>query len=243
MAKRLDYDSLELDRQKARRRNKPIQAREEVDDLRNIYGALVQRKTVCHGYALAYLYLLQKVGIQATVVTGDCHSGEPHAWNIVKMEGNYYHVDVTWGDGSNTDAQKHADEPNFAYFGLTDREIRLTRNIKATPPMPSCTATQCNYFVRNGLYFTAYDHRAVTAKLAQLLAEPSRRRVDIRFGSKSVMEIASKQLRGNGGLIELLRTTGRSGYDYGLRDKELNILTYFFQPLEKKEDSTKPEEM
>ena len=238
MAKRIDYDSLELDRQKARNRARGGGFGNETDDLRNIYGALVERKTVCHGYALAYQYLLHKLGLPCVIA-----SGSKHAWNIVKMEGDFYHVDVTWGDGSNTDARKHSDEPNFAFFGLTDRETRLTRSIEQQPPTPHCTATACNYFVRNGLHFNAYDHRAITAKLAQVLQEPGRRRVDIRFGSKAVMDVAYRQLAQNGGLVELLRATGRSGYDYCCIEDRLNILTFFFHPLKKNEHSTKPEEM
>jgi hypothetical protein len=238
MAKRIDYDSLELARQKARNRARGGSFGDETDDLRNIYGALVERKTVCHGYALAYQYLLHKVGLPGVIATGS-----QHAWNIVQMEGDYYHVDVTWGDGSNTDARKHSDDPNFTYFGLTDREARLTRSIEQKPPPPRCNATACNYFIRNGLHFNAYDHRAVVAKLAQLLKEPGRRRVDIRFGSKAVMDVAIRQLIHNGGIVELLRATGRTGYDYRYVDPKLNVLTVIFKPLKKNDRSTKPEEM
>jgi len=242
MVRRMDYDSLELDRQEARRKRNGNHADNEVDDLRNIYGALVQRRPVCVGYANAFTYLLRQVGLESVVVTGDCIDGGGHAWNIARLENKYYHFDVTWGDGSNTIAANSRAEPSFAYFALTDRDIRLTRTIDKDPPKPLCAATECNYFVHNGQYFSAYDHRAVTAKLKELLREPSRCRVDLRFGNSKVLETAYRQLYFNGGLQELLRATGRKGYDKCYTYEKLNVLTCIFQPLEKNGKSLKPED-
>ena len=59
------------------------------------YGALVKRKSVCQGYALAYMYLLEQAGIDSYY----CNSYFlGHAWNIVYIDGEAYHVDVTWDD-------------------------------------------------------------------------------------------------------------------------------------------------
>lgn len=57
------------------------------------YSALVNGKSVCAGYARAYQYLLQQLGIPCYYCTG--YSGGDHAWNIVKLEDGYYNVDVT----------------------------------------------------------------------------------------------------------------------------------------------------
>lgn len=60
------------------------------------YGALVDHVAVCDGYALAYSYLLnQCFGISTSLVTSTAMN---HAWNVVKIDGNYYHVDVTYDD-------------------------------------------------------------------------------------------------------------------------------------------------
>lgn len=59
------------------------------------YGALVNRKSVCQGYAMAYMYLLNQVGIESYY----CSSATlNHGWNIVILNGERYHVDVTWDD-------------------------------------------------------------------------------------------------------------------------------------------------
>lgn len=59
------------------------------------YGVLVERKAVCQGYALTYKLLLNKVGIECYMVTS---SSMNHAWNLIKLDGQFYQVDVTWDD-------------------------------------------------------------------------------------------------------------------------------------------------
>ncbi len=59
------------------------------------YGAMVKKIAVCQGYADAYMYLLDKVGIESYICASKSLN---HAWNIVFVDGEYYHVDVTWDD-------------------------------------------------------------------------------------------------------------------------------------------------
>lgn len=59
------------------------------------YGALANGSSVCQGYAMAYMYLLNRVGIKNYYVSSDKLN---HAWNIVYIDGKPYHVDVTFDD-------------------------------------------------------------------------------------------------------------------------------------------------
>lgn len=59
------------------------------------YGALVKRTAVCQGYALAYKYLCNQVGIDCYMVTSTAMN---HAWNMIVLEDELYQVDVTWDD-------------------------------------------------------------------------------------------------------------------------------------------------
>ncbi len=61
----------------------------------NAYGALGLGTSVCMGYALAYDYLLEQVGIDSDYCSSDVLN---HAWNIVYIDNKPYHVDVTWDD-------------------------------------------------------------------------------------------------------------------------------------------------
>ncbi len=60
-----------------------------------IYGPFINKVAVCDGYAKAYQYILEKLGIPCSLVTSE-EMG--HAWNMVEIDGQHYHVDVTWDD-------------------------------------------------------------------------------------------------------------------------------------------------
>lgn len=65
------------------------------------YTLLKEGKGVCQAYALATYKLLDAAAIDNYYVTGVANDGsgsEPHAWNLVRVDGRYYHMDVTWDD-------------------------------------------------------------------------------------------------------------------------------------------------
>ncbi|MBR3002072.1 MAG: hypothetical protein IKF38_00650 [Clostridia bacterium] len=68
----------------------------------NIYGALINHKCVCEGYAKALKYLLDGLGIEAVLVIGKATNSEGesenHAWNYVNVDGTWYAIDSTWDD-------------------------------------------------------------------------------------------------------------------------------------------------
>lgn len=68
----------------------------------NIYGVFIEKKVVCEGYARAYKYLLDNLGITNILVTGTATNSngttEEHMWNYVKLNGKWYAVDPTWDD-------------------------------------------------------------------------------------------------------------------------------------------------
>ncbi len=72
------------------------------NNIYNIYGALVNKECVCEGYAKAFKYLINKVGIECVFVIGEAKNSqgniENHAWNYVKLNNGWYAVDVTWDD-------------------------------------------------------------------------------------------------------------------------------------------------
>lgn len=72
------------------------------NNIYDVYGALVNRVSVCEGYARSFKYILDEMGIPCVLVigTGTNSQGETerHAWNYVELEGNWYAVDCTWDD-------------------------------------------------------------------------------------------------------------------------------------------------
>ena len=61
----------------------------------DMYGALVKHSAVCQGYAETMFYLLKQAGIPCSIASS---ANINHAWNVVKIHGNWYHIDVTWDD-------------------------------------------------------------------------------------------------------------------------------------------------
>ena len=82
------------------------------------YEALVNRSAVCQGYALLTYQLLKEAGIENHFVVGT-GDGQPHAWNLVKIENKWYHLDTTFDDPV-PDEQGRV---TYSYFNLSDEQI------------------------------------------------------------------------------------------------------------------------
>lgn len=74
------------------------------DHLWNEYGAIVDGEAVCQGYAYAFKAIVDEL-VRQTGADIECRyvQGGGHAWNQVKLNGNWYHIDVTWDDRSTED--------------------------------------------------------------------------------------------------------------------------------------------
>ena len=70
----------------------------EFNDSFNAYGALIDGKCVCAGYAAAFKLLAQEAGLEAIVVTGYLDGNLSHTWNKVKIDDEWQIVDVTNND-------------------------------------------------------------------------------------------------------------------------------------------------
>ncbi|MEN6350003.1 MAG: transglutaminase domain-containing protein [Syntrophomonas sp.] len=62
------------------------------------YGILVNGTGVCDGYAKSMQLLLTEAGIECMRISGTVSGGGLHAWNLVNLDGEWYHVDATWDD-------------------------------------------------------------------------------------------------------------------------------------------------
>ena len=220
--KLVDYDTIGLERQK-----RVAISAEVPDDLRSIYGVFVNKKAVCAGYAKAMQYLLNMCGIECTYVTSDTH-----AWNLIKLEGDYYHMDVTWGDGSDTKKDKaQTNTINYDCFCITTAELaRLESHTpESSYPLPECTATKCNYHRRHGLYFETYDFDRVRSIVCESV-KLNKLDISFKFSSSKVFSEAKKQLVDDGKFREAIQfaslkanTKLNSSYMYSVREDKLTI--------------------
>lgn len=104
----------------------------------SIVGAILYSKCVCEGYAKAYKYFADLIKMRCIVVTGkgihpDGTEGG-HAWNIIKMNNNFYHVDVTY------DLLIANQYCSRAYYMLSTKEILHDHSIDETFDLPICNS-------------------------------------------------------------------------------------------------------
>lgn len=83
----VDYDNFELN---------VLSSHDE--DSETPYGALVLGKAICSGYALTFNLLVEMAGIECITVKGLNRSEDEHLWNLVKLDDEWYGVDLTWDD-------------------------------------------------------------------------------------------------------------------------------------------------
>ena len=126
----------------------------ETNNAHNAYGALVEGKAVCEGYAEALQCLLQRAGIQSVQVYGES-KGENHAWNMVLIEGKYYLVDLTWNDQdtillhayfNQTSEVFDEDHTQWRVGNQVNKDGSVTPLTCEVFDLPECTATDAAYF-------------------------------------------------------------------------------------------------
>ena len=126
-------------------------------DNQNICSVMITNESVCQGYAKAAQLLCGRLGIPATLVAGTARTSAstgPHAWNLVQSGGNWYYLDVTWGDASFRDADDVSEGMSYDYLLTTTADISATHTIGSVVPMPVCDHLEDNYYTREGAYFS-----------------------------------------------------------------------------------------
>lgn len=120
------------------------------------YGALIEKKAVCDGLTKALQLIFDRVGIESILVSGILEE-QPHAWNMVRLENSWYHVDLT--------SNKLIKETNGAgynvvhsYFNIDDEEILKSHTIDAEYAIPKSNDTRYNYYVVTGSYIYSTDN-------------------------------------------------------------------------------------
>ncbi len=134
-------------------------------DNQNIYSSMVNRVSVCTGYAKELQYLLQRAGIQALLVEGTAGAEQmPHAWLIGFCDGMYYHIDPTFGDptyqeesGEETADLPEALQVDYTYLCCDTATILRGHSISPELEVPDCPSDALLYYPLHGLLFSAWS--------------------------------------------------------------------------------------
>ena len=154
---------------------------------KNTYGAIINGRADCVGYSHAFQYIMGLLGIECVQVLGLLHdgssianAGEGHAWNAVRLDGEWYHLDVT-----NDSYYSLIDGlSSHYYFNRTDRFMAdngYTRGGGGPEAHHlkidiSCTETKYNYYAMTDSYLASDSdfYSKVPARLSQALENGER---------------------------------------------------------------------
>ena len=183
------------------------------------YGILSLGLGVCEGYAKAMKYLLDSAGIKSIIVVGES-KGQSHAWNLVEIEGEYYHIDSTWDDPITKDG---SDVLRYNFFNLRDKEIAKTHSWKKEN-YPEAKGEKFNYFKYNDLIVE--DQEELTKRIKNILLNKESylliKIIDYSSESIPINKIVEKIVYNNRKLIPL------SSYTYSI-DEEYGIVELRFE--------------
>ncbi|MBB6732051.1 transglutaminase domain-containing protein [Cohnella zeiphila] len=144
------------------------------------YDALATGQTVCQGYASLTYLLLKKGGVTVRIAEGTVPTGS-HAWNLVKLDGKWYHLDTTFDDPV-PDVKGRTE---YGYYLLTDAQIRADHKWTLTYP----AATTSYRTALSGLLKTDPKRKSFYNGLSQTLGYPY---LQPENTAKSTSDIASR---------------------------------------------------
>ncbi len=168
----------------------------------SLYQVLVNGEGVCAGYARTVQYLLNRLGIFCTYITGTARGGS-HAWNLVRLDGEYYYLDATWGDPVFLGGAFPADFVDYRYFCVTTAELAATHEPDTWLELPACTAEACNYYVQEGRLLSSYDPDWWASSLSQCAGE-GQTALQVRFADTAVEAETRRQLLEEGEVYGML---------------------------------------
>lgn len=206
------------------------------EDDQSIAGVFWKKSAVCAGYAGAVQYLLERLDIPCIYVDGSTKgSTEGHAWDIVKIDQEYYYVDATNGDQPdflNGDAAQLEEHKTIIYDYLCPfpEEYEKTYTPSEELTVPACTAKDLDFYVLNQGYFEDYSWRDIY-DYCKMRLDNGAAVVRFKFGSQEAFSEACQELLDDGVVQNVaqyymkLHGLGQVEYHYGVMD---NFYTIYF---------------
>lgn len=96
------------------------------------YDAVYSGEAVCQGYALLTYRMLELAGMKNYIVEGIAGK-DRHAWNLVQINGAWYHLDTTWNDPIGS----LPDDISYKYYLLNDQQMKKDHSWSVSVPAAS----------------------------------------------------------------------------------------------------------
>lgn len=160
----------------------------------SVYGCLVNRKSVCDGYAKSFQMIMNLLEIDCEYIEGD--AGGAHAWNYIVLDDENYWMDVTWDDYNRRDEDGNMAYPNgvdYAYFCITSDTLFDTHTPNDTFEIPECDAEEYNFFRHENSYLETYTFEALLAGVEE---QKGAQIISLKFASQDAMDQAIEDLFG-----------------------------------------------
>ncbi len=205
----------------------------DAENDQNILSVMKNGKSVCAGYSRSMCVLLQNLGMECIYVTGGDDNTASHAWNMVKLGENWYHLDATWGDPVYTEgSEDFKDYVSYAYLLCSDDDMLESHKLSKDFAYPACTSDEYASYNVEGTYFQKYDADAVMDKLKSAV-DQKQKCVTLKFATKDVYEKAYAALTG-GDLKKVMRyqmfkTVKPSAHCNYSKNDDMRTISIFFE--------------
>lgn len=209
----------------------------EEQHVNSAYGVLVTGYGQCEGYAAALQLLCDKAGIANYIVCGKNSDGTTHAWNKIRLGGEWYNADCTWDDPiikrNNPDFVRHD------YLLVKDSEIEGITHFtdQLYSGYTTCSATELNYFAGSGLMFdNAGDGVEELKRQVKEMGSTGKREVEVRFSDINAYYAAMGRLFDSGEMKDIIEDTNerygtkiRSAYKHNNEDMAIIHISLIYE--------------
>lgn len=126
-------------------------------EIHSAHTALLKSRAVCDGFSKAAKLIFDRISVKSIIITGTSDVQYPssgnhtdgHSWNMVNIDGLFYHLDVTF-DTNLTSGRSI----RYDYFNLSDDQIRRDHTFDLLDQITVCTSPN-DYYTNHGLYFNS----------------------------------------------------------------------------------------
>ncbi len=205
----------------------------DASDSQNIYSSIVNKESVCAGYAREMQYILNQLDMECIYVSGVMTDGENHGWNIVECDGVYYQLDATHGDGEYDDSSQGTAEAtiNYAYLCSTDAEIYVDRTEIMEFDLPVCDSDDLNYYRLKDAYYETYSDEIYADMEASINSGETM--WEAQFATKEIYEQVLQRVMDGvyldyiGEYLKAQQYVGEYGMGYIYSDEKYTIMCYY----------------